>query len=74
MVEVRIGREVKVCRDHTYKAFFEYMKIGVGALIEVCEFTGEPIVIAAVLVLAFFKAVGPIGMRLLADANAVDGG
>ena len=73
MIEVRIGREVEVRRDDTHITFFERMQVGVGALVEVGEFACEPKVIAAVLVLAFLKAIGPIGVCLLANPNAVDG-
>jgi hypothetical protein len=73
MIEVRIGREVEVCRDNTYVPFFERMEVGVGALVEIGEFACEPKVISAVLVLAFLKTIGPISVCLLANPNTFDG-
>ena len=60
---------------------------GIAALIEVAKPFGQIYVLApdkpqsgmghAITIhdpIRMFKAIGPIGMRLLADANAVDGG
>ena len=68
-----VGGEVKMSGHDAHVSFFEGVEVGVGTLVEIGEFASEPEIIAAVLILAFFKAVGPIGMRLFAYANSIDG-
>jgi hypothetical protein len=46
-----------MCGDNAYIASLEGMKVGVRALVEVGEFTSEPEVVSAILILAFLKAI-----------------